>query len=71
MADFSVIKPNKLLSALTREELTELIQKGEKATWPKLEAIRICTKVGRALNKILEEYESEEMRLANRFLTTN
>jgi TAG lipase/steryl ester hydrolase/phospholipase A2/LPA acyltransferase len=71
MADFSVIKPNKLLSALTRKELTELIKKGEKATWPKLEAIRICTKVGRTLDKILEEYELEEMRLANRFLTIN
>lgn len=71
MADFSVIKPNKLLSALTREELTELIVKGEKATWPKLEAIRICTKVGRTLNKILIEYELEEMQLAKRYLTSN
>ncbi len=71
MADFSVIKPNKLLAALTREELAELIKKGERATWPKLEAIRICTKVGRTLDKILEEYEMEEMRLAKRFLTSN
>ncbi len=69
MADFSVIKPTKLLSSLTREELTELIDKGEKATYPKLEAIRICTKVGRTLDKILEAYESEEMRLVKRVLT--
>lgn len=68
VADFSVIKPTKLLSSLTREELTELIKKGEKATWPKLETIRICTKIGRILDNILEEYESEEMRLANRVL---
>ncbi|MFK7934612.1 MAG: DUF3336 domain-containing protein [Saprospiraceae bacterium] len=71
MADFSVIKPNKLLSAMTRDELNELILKGEKATYPKLEAIRICTKVGRTLDKILEEYDSEEMRLANQFITSN
>lgn len=71
MADFSVIKPNKLLAALTQEELTELIRKGEKATWPKLEAIRICTKVGRTLDEILEEYEMMEMKMAKRFLTSN
>lgn len=67
-ADFSVIKPSKLLSSLTREELSELINKGEKATWPKVETIRICTKVGRILNEILEEYEAEELRLAKRVL---
>jgi NTE family protein len=68
VADFSVIKPRKLLATLTREELTGLIAKGEKATWPKLEAIRTCTKIGRLLDDILEEYEAEEMRLAKRGL---
>ncbi|MEO1260318.1 MAG: DUF3336 domain-containing protein [Bacteroidota bacterium] len=70
-ADFSVVKPGKFLSALTRDELIELISKGERATWPKIEAIRICTKVGRILDQILEEYESEEMRMASKFLTAN
>jgi len=68
MADFSVIKPTKLLSALTHEELTELIKKGEKATWPQLETIRICTKIGRILDKILKDYEAEELQLAKRVL---
>lgn len=67
-ADFSVIKPTKLLSSLTRDELTELLRKGEKATWPKVEAIRICTKISRLLDKILAEYETEELRLAKRIL---
>jgi len=69
MADFSVLKPGKLLSNLTSEELAGLIRKGEKATWPKLEAVRVTTKVGRILDKILDEYEAEEMRLATRVLT--
>ena len=67
-ADFSVIKPTKLLSSLTRDELTELLRKGEKATWPKVEAIRICTKISRLLDEILAEYETEELRLAKRVL---
>ena len=70
IADFSTVKPRKLLSALSYTELTELIIKGEKATWPKLEAIRITTKVGRILDQILEEYEAEELRLARRVLAS-
>lgn len=66
VADFSVVKPTRLLSSLTRDELTGLISKGEKATWPKLEAIRVCTKIARLLDHILEEYESEEMQKAKR-----
>lgn len=68
VADFSIIKPTRLLSALTREELTELIRKGEKATWPQLEAIRMTTKIGRTLDKILEEYETKELKLAKKVL---
>ena len=67
-ADFSTVRPRKLLSALSYKELTELITKGEQATWRELEAIRITTKVGRVLDQILAEYEGEETRLARRFL---
>ena len=70
IADFSTIRPRKLLSALSYKELTELINKGEKATWPKLEAIRITTKVGRILDQILAEYETEELKLARRVLVS-
>ena len=69
MADFSIIKPRKVLSPLTYQELAELIIKGEKATWPKLEAIRVTTKIGRILDKILEEYEAEELELVKSVLT--
>ena len=41
LADFSVFNARKVLSALSFEELSELIRRGEKATWPKIEAIRV------------------------------
>jgi len=64
IADFSVLDARKALSALTYEELSALIEKGEKATWPKIAAIRVTTKIGRVLDKILETYENKEMTLA-------
>ena len=64
LADFSVFHARKVLSALTFEELSELISRGEKATWPKIEAIRVTTKIGRVLDDILEAYEHQEMTLA-------
>lgn len=68
LADFSVFNSRKVLSALTFDELAELIKKGEKATWPKIEAIRVTTKIGRVLDQILEDYESKELTLANSML---
>lgn len=68
LADFSVFNSRKVLSALSFDELNELIRKGEKATWSKIEAIRITTKIGRILDKILERYEAEELALASSVL---
>jgi len=68
LADFSVFNSRKVLSALSFEELNELIVKGEKATWPKIEAIRVTTKIGRILDQILEEYEAKELALASSVL---
>jgi len=68
LADFSVFNSRKVLSALSFDELNELIRKGEKATWPKIEAIRVTTKIGRTLDKILEEYEAKELALASSVL---
>ncbi|MFT4567446.1 MAG: TAG lipase/steryl ester hydrolase/phospholipase A2/LPA acyltransferase [Saprospiraceae bacterium] len=56
VADFSVVSPRNLLTPLTQEELTALIRKGEQATWPKIENIRVTTLVGRLLDSILDEY---------------
>jgi len=66
IADFSVLKPRQLLSVLKPAELAELILNGERATWPKVEAIRVTTKIGRLLDKILAKYEQVEMESARR-----
>lgn len=69
IADFSVIKPTHLLSSLTYEEIAALVSNGEKATWPKLERLRIATKIARLLDDILIRYEQEEIELATASLS--
>ncbi len=59
MADVSSIRPDKLLSSLSVEKLIKLIKDGEKATWPKIAAIKTTTQIGRVLDSILEDLEQE------------
>jgi len=40
--------------------MVELIREGERATWPKVPAIRVTTRIGRALDRILHDFEAEE-----------
>lgn len=56
LADFSILKARQLLSDHSVEGLNIMIEKGEKATWPKIETIRITTKIGRVLDQIIENY---------------
>ncbi len=51
--------PRMLLALLSREEVQQLIHEGERSTWPKIEMLRNCTRVGRTLDRILSEYERE------------
>jgi NTE family protein len=53
-----------MLTFLTPEEMMEMIRQGERATWPKIEAIRSTTKIGRTLDNLLEDYERREMSMA-------
>jgi NTE family protein len=71
IADFTVIKPRHLLSHLTYDELLGLIRNGERATWPKIEAIRVCTRIGRVLDDILERSEERELNLAKRAIAAS
>ncbi len=48
-----IFSPAMLLSALSREEAQSLVHEGERATWPKLELIRNCTKVSRTIHDAL------------------
>ena len=40
--------------------MAELIKAGERATWPKLPIIRITTRIGRTLDRILHAFEVDE-----------
>ncbi|MEO9600548.1 DUF3336 domain-containing protein [Parasphingorhabdus sp.] len=51
--------PSKLLSNLPVEDITELVELGERTTWPKIEMVRTQTKISQTLDRILFEYENE------------
>ena len=58
MGDINIIppfrfhNPTRILAHLSEEEIFDLIRMGERATWPKLEMIRVQTKISRALEDI-------------------
>jgi NTE family protein len=49
--------PMKWLAPRSVDEVVELIGMGEKATWPKIEQIRVQTKISRALDTILVDFD--------------
>lgn len=49
--------PLRALSWRTREEIRELMDEGERATWPRIERIRVQTRISRTLDPILHRYE--------------
>jgi len=57
LPDRRFFNPLKLLAHRSIEEVVELIEMGEKATWPKLEMIRIQTKISKKLDQILRDVE--------------
>lgn len=56
-------RPDVVLAALSPEEVDALVQEGERATWPKVEIIRNCTKVGRCLDEIVARLELAHPRV--------
>jgi len=61
---FDIKDPRRLLTHLTPEEMMEMIRQGERATWPKIETIRTCTKIGRVLDDLLDDFKSRELSMA-------
>ncbi|MFT5209186.1 MAG: TAG lipase/steryl ester hydrolase/phospholipase A2/LPA acyltransferase [Flavobacterium sp.] len=59
---FNFVDPQKLLGQLTDKEINELILDGERATWPQLERLRICTKIGSTLESILSDHGSHNVK---------
>ena len=68
IGDINILPPNKffnpfkLLAYLNEKEIRELISTGERAAWPKIEMIRIQTRISRILTGILEDYEEEHVQ---------
>jgi len=56
------LSPTKILAARSLEEVFELIEEGERATWPMLERIRIQTKISRALCRLATELNEGMLR---------
>ena len=54
---YRVHRPTKILAHLTEKEILSLIEMGERATWPKIEMIRIQTRISRTLDRVRNSYE--------------
>jgi predicted acylesterase/phospholipase RssA len=50
-----LVSPLKLLSPFTLDEIGALMLDGERQTWPRIEMLRTCTRIGRVLDEILHE----------------
>ena len=57
LPDKRLFNPMKILAHRSVEEIVELIAMGEKATWPKIEMIRVQTTISRKLDRILRDFE--------------
>ena len=63
LPDKRFFNPMKLLAFKSIDEIVELIRMGEKATWPKIEMIRIQTKIGRKLDQIMTDFDRDLSQL--------
>lgn len=63
LPDTRWFNPLKLLAHRSMEEIIELIEMGEKGTWPRIEMIRVQTKISKKLDRILRQLDRREPRL--------
>jgi len=59
---FNFVNPQKLLGQLTSDEIKELVFEGEKSTWPQIEQIKICSKIGLKLDEILDHHSDHNVK---------
>jgi len=57
LPDRRLFNPFRLLAHRSIEEIIELIEMGEKGTWPKIEMIRVQTKISKKLDRILNDLD--------------
>ncbi|WP_113954731.1 DUF3336 domain-containing protein [Arenicella xantha] len=48
------LSPTQVMAARSSEEVIELMNEGQRATWPNMERIRIQTHISRTLNRLIE-----------------
>jgi TAG lipase/steryl ester hydrolase/phospholipase A2/LPA acyltransferase len=58
---YRLFDPTKLLVHLSEKELMDIIQEGEHACWPKVEMIRICSKISKTLDRLLDRLDSQSV----------
>ena len=54
--------PFRILAFLSEEEILDLVDAGQRATWPLIEMIRIQTRISRSLARILDGYDEEHVQ---------
>lgn len=57
LPDYRFINPRNLLGFPGEKQVLKLIASGERCTWPKLEMIRLQTRISRTLREIMQRYE--------------
>ena len=62
MPSTKFVNPMKVLAHRSVDEIEQLIAMGERSTWPKVEKIRLQTKISRLLDKIVHDYETPESK---------
>lgn len=58
LPDYRFFNPARLLSFPTQKDMQRLIDSGERCTWPKLEMIRLQTRISRRLDEINAGFET-------------
>lgn len=58
LPDYTIHNPFKLLTFPGEKQMQRLIDSGERCTWPKLEMIRLQTRLSHTLDDILAQYEN-------------
>ncbi|MEP1470803.1 MAG: DUF3336 domain-containing protein [Halieaceae bacterium] len=61
LPDYRLINPKNLLGFPGEKQVIKLIASGERCTWPKLEMIRLQTRISRTLREILQRYEKSNV----------
>ncbi|MEQ8689715.1 MAG: patatin-like phospholipase family protein, partial [Pseudomonadales bacterium] len=56
---YRLFDPRKLARRWSEKEMQFLLREGEMATWPKIEMIRSCMKIGRKLDSILADFAED------------